>query len=141
MDKTKQTKQTDGTDEKPSIVLTRTQRKQLRRKLNKTVREFMRARLIERIAAGEVRFTFDSLITQEEWGKEPLFDYVRLFHTRPKESWKRTFKRAYIRAGRLLYDLMKADGHFELSYYEKKEDKRGKARLYVLKSATQENQE
>lgn len=105
-----------------------------RKRLKPSVCEFLKKLVDEALTEGETQITFDEL-TEDKWSEEPLLSFSK--------TWmgKNADRRTVYSTGLILYHQMKADGRFELSYYPKKEDLRGKVRLYVVKSATQTQSE
>lgn len=105
-----------------------------RKRLLPSVGEFLKTRVEEQLAKGKTQITFDELV-EGKWNEEPLLSFSKTWTGKNADVWKRST------AGEILYHMLKADERFELSYYPKEEDGRGKARLYILKSATQTQSE
>ena len=105
-----------------------------RKRLLPSVWEFLKTRVEEQLAEGKTQITFDGL-TDGKWNEEPLLSFSKTWTGKNEDVWKRST------TGEILYHMLKADERFELSYYEKKEDPRGKARLYNLKGATNSTNE
>ena len=104
------------------------------KRLKPSVGEFLQKRVDEALAEGKTQITFDGLM-EGYWSEEPLLSFAKTWTGKNADVWM------VCSTGEILYHMMKADGRFNLSYYEKKEDPRGKARLYILKSATQTQSE
>ena len=103
-----------------------------RNRLKPSVAEFLKKLVDEAIAEGKTQITFDEL-TDGKWSEEPLLSFAKTWTGAKADVWKRST------TGEILYHMLKADRRFDLSYYPKpkEEDRRGMARLYILKSATQ----
>lgn len=99
-----------------------------RKRLKPSVCEFLQKLVDEALAKGRTQITFDELV-EGKWGEEPLLSFAKTWAGKKAKVW------VVCSTGTILYHMMKADARFELSYYEKKEDPRGKARLYNLKGA------
>ena len=106
-----------------------------RARLSRLVGEFLRARVEAQLAEGKTQITFDEL-TEGYWEEEPLLSFAKTWVGKNADVWKRST------TGEILYHMLKADERFELSYYPKpkEEDKRGKARLYVVKAQLTQTQ-
>lgn len=105
-----------------------------RKRLKPSVGEFLKKRVDEALAEGKTQITFDEL-TDGKWSEEPLLSFAKTWAGKNAKVW------TVCSTGAILYHQMKADGRFNLSYYEKKEDPKGRARLYILKGATNNTSE
>ena len=98
-----------------------------RKRLKPSVAEFLKKLVDEAIVEGKTQITFDEL-TEGKWSEEPLASFAKTWIGERVNKW------TACSSGEILYHMMKEDSRFVLSYYPKKEDPRGKARLYILKN-------
>lgn len=105
-----------------------------RKRLKPSVIEFLKKRVEEQLAKGKTQITFDEL-TEGKWSEEPLLSFAKTWTGKKAKVW------AVCSSGEILYRQMKEDARFELSYYPKKGDPRGKARLYIVKAQSTQSEE